>query len=54
MAVSLISEIRAELAKRNRKKAIGTDSILTKMLSALNDFKIENIDGIINDIIRQW
>lgn len=46
----LKTEVEAALAKLNRNKAAGPDGIVTKMLTALDDFSIDKITEIISDI----
>lgn len=47
---SIQSEARLALAMMNRNKAAGPDEILIEMISALNNFKINKVTKIINEM----
>lgn len=46
----LKTKVEVAMAKLNRNKAVGPDGIVTEMLIALDDFGIEKITEIINEI----
>lgn len=46
----LKTQVEAALAKLNRNKAAGPEGILTEMLTALDDFGIDKITEITNEI----
>ncbi|MCH9665805.1 MAG: hypothetical protein K0U41_08180 [Gammaproteobacteria bacterium] len=46
----LKSEVRAALAKMKRNKAAGPDEIVTEMITALEEFGIEKLTEVVNEI----
>lgn len=46
----LISEVRSALSKMKRNKAMGPDEIATEMIVALDEFGLEKLTEIINEI----
>ena len=44
------SEVRAEVAKIRKSKAAGPDEIMTEMIMALDEFGIEKLTEVINEI----